>query len=184
MFNPYITVARSHAVDYYLQSDNLEKLAEGYYELEDFDKLKGLLDSVPDNHTLLEVRAGSGHSDNLVCTGLVFIVCLSFSPPSLSPPSLSLLSLSLLSLSLSSLSLLPLSLLSLFLPLSLLPLSSLSLFLPPSLLPLSPPSLSPFLKTMADQFVSVGMAESAVKAYIKVHVLYWWPWLQLRTIMI
>ena len=56
IFNPYITDARSHAVDYYLQSDNLEQLAEGYYQLEDFDKLKGLLNSVPDNHTLLEVR--------------------------------------------------------------------------------------------------------------------------------
>ena len=45
----------SSAVSYYQQSQNVEKLVECYYLLEDYDKLSGLIDQVPDNSVLLEV---------------------------------------------------------------------------------------------------------------------------------
>ena len=34
----------------------MDKLVECYYLLEDYDKLSGLIDQVPDNSVLLEVR--------------------------------------------------------------------------------------------------------------------------------
>ena len=43
-------------MSYYQQSQNMEKLVECYYLLEDYDKLSALIEQVPDNNALLEVR--------------------------------------------------------------------------------------------------------------------------------
>lgn len=43
-----------HALSYYLQGKNQEKLAECYYMLEDFEGLDKLAESLPENHSLLE----------------------------------------------------------------------------------------------------------------------------------
>jgi len=44
----------SSAVSYYQQSQNMERLVECYYLLEDYDKLSALIEQVPDNNALLE----------------------------------------------------------------------------------------------------------------------------------
>ena len=50
---------RDHAVAYYTQAGNIEKMAEGYYILEDFTELERLLGGLPDDHALLEVHCCS-----------------------------------------------------------------------------------------------------------------------------
>ena len=44
-----------HAVTYYSQGRNQERLADCYYILEDYDNLTKLSSSLPDNHPLLPV---------------------------------------------------------------------------------------------------------------------------------
>jgi WD repeat-containing protein 35 len=44
-----------HAVSYYSQGRNQERLADCYYMLEDYDNLTKLSDGLPENHTLLPV---------------------------------------------------------------------------------------------------------------------------------
>ena len=46
---------RQHAVTYYSQGRNQEKLAECYYMLEDYPGLEKLASSLPENHSLLTV---------------------------------------------------------------------------------------------------------------------------------
>ena len=41
---------------YYNQAGNQKKLADCYYVMEDYAALEQLADSLPDNHSLLEVR--------------------------------------------------------------------------------------------------------------------------------
>ena len=49
------THCRQHAVTYYTQGCNQEKLAECYNRLENYEGLDKLLSSLPDGHPLLEV---------------------------------------------------------------------------------------------------------------------------------
>ena len=51
----------SNAVQYYVQGNNQERLAECYYMLEDFIGLQKLADGLPENHKMLPV------SDATVC---------------------------------------------------------------------------------------------------------------------
>lgn len=51
---------REHAVDYYIQAGNVDKMAESYYILEEYEKLEQLIDRVPENHPLLEVHVYLG----------------------------------------------------------------------------------------------------------------------------
>lgn len=44
-----------HAVSYYSQGRNQERLADCYYMLEDYDNLTKLSDGLPENHPLLPV---------------------------------------------------------------------------------------------------------------------------------
>ena len=44
-----------HAVTYYSQGRNQERLADCYYMLEDYDNLTKLSNSLPENHPLLPV---------------------------------------------------------------------------------------------------------------------------------
>ena len=46
---------RQHAVTYYSQGRNQEKLAESYYMLEDYPVLEKLASFLPENHSLLMV---------------------------------------------------------------------------------------------------------------------------------
>ncbi len=46
---------RQHAVTYYTQGKNHERLAECYYVLEDYDGLDKLSSSLPENNPLLTV---------------------------------------------------------------------------------------------------------------------------------
>ena len=48
-------ITRSHAVDYYSQAGNVTKMAESYYVLEEYSKLETLVNTLPENHALLEV---------------------------------------------------------------------------------------------------------------------------------
>lgn len=43
-------------MQYYLQGRNQERLAEGYYMLEDYEGLEKLTAELPENHKLLPVR--------------------------------------------------------------------------------------------------------------------------------
>lgn len=47
---------RQHAVTYYQQGRNQERLAECFYMLEDYNGLEQMVHSLPDNHPLLSVR--------------------------------------------------------------------------------------------------------------------------------
>ena len=49
----------SNAVQYYVQGNNQERLAECYYMLEDFIGLQKLADGLPENHKMLPVSAAS-----------------------------------------------------------------------------------------------------------------------------
>lgn len=46
---------RLNAVQYYVQGQNQERLAECYYMLEDCEGLENLANSLPENHKLLPV---------------------------------------------------------------------------------------------------------------------------------
>lgn len=46
---------RLNAVQYYVQGQNQERLAECYYMLEDYQGLENLANSLPENHKLLPV---------------------------------------------------------------------------------------------------------------------------------
>ena len=60
-------VCRQHAVTYYTQGKNQERLAECYYILEDYDGLEKLASSLPENHPLLHV---------CVCVCVYVCVCM------------------------------------------------------------------------------------------------------------
>ena len=51
----YFLFLRDHAVAYYTQAGNLEKMAESHYILEEYEELEKLSNSLPENHPLLEV---------------------------------------------------------------------------------------------------------------------------------
>ena len=47
---------RHHAVTYYIQGHNQERLAECHYTLENYTELEKLADSLPENNPLLPVN--------------------------------------------------------------------------------------------------------------------------------
>lgn len=50
-----LCLIRLNAVQYYVQGQNQERLAECYYMLEDYRGLENLANSLPENHKLLPV---------------------------------------------------------------------------------------------------------------------------------
>ena len=57
-----------HAVTYYSQGRNQERLANCYYMLEDYDNLTKLSDALPENHTLLPVSQIPSPPHKNICT--------------------------------------------------------------------------------------------------------------------
>lgn len=51
----FFCLIRLNAVQYYVQGQNQERLAECYYMLEDYQGLENLVNSLPENHKLLPV---------------------------------------------------------------------------------------------------------------------------------
>lgn len=51
----FFCLNRLNAVQYYVQGQNQERLAECYYMLEDYQGLENLANSLPENHKLLPV---------------------------------------------------------------------------------------------------------------------------------
>lgn len=46
---------REHALGYYINARNVEQIANIYFIMEEFDKLEELAETLPENHTLLQV---------------------------------------------------------------------------------------------------------------------------------